>query len=437
MAGLFIELPAAFWLPPVATVGNLPATGDPIGAVRLVLASGIPYWFNGTIWQTEPGSVDFISAVSNTNSINLTNTAGTLTADLKLSAAAADANNLKSTYSIKADGIFIENPYATAIQTGVLTSADWATFNAKESAITATSAADYYRGDKTFQPLSSAVRILVSASSPLFYDNTTGIFTIQVATAGQNGYLSSVDFSTFNSKEPAIVAGTTAQYWRGDKTFQSLSAAVRPLVTATSPLNYNNGTGVFTINVATSIDSGYLTNTDWNTFNNKEPAISSGSTSQYWRGDKSFQTLNTAAIVPNAGSSAASGKIGEIVTSAVTAATTTGVGATGVYGNVTSIALTAGDWVLTGVAGFQENGATLTTSLSCGFSTATNGSTLGALDAAVYNNLISSTSDLVAPSPTLNVIVPGGGATYYLNTRFFYTSGTPKHYGGIEARRAS
>ncbi len=41
----------------------------------------------------------------------------------------------------------------------------------------------------------------LSASSPLSYNNTTGAFTIQVATALQNGYLSATDWSAFNSKQ--------------------------------------------------------------------------------------------------------------------------------------------------------------------------------------------------------------------------------------------
>ena len=42
-----------------------------------------------------------------------------------------------------------------------------------------------------------------------------------------------------------------------------------------------------------------MTSTDWNTFNNKEPAITVSSTSKYWRGDKSFQTLDTSVVPEN------------------------------------------------------------------------------------------------------------------------------------------
>lgn len=46
---------------------------------------------------------------------------------------------------------------------------------------------------------------------------------------------------------------------------------------------------------STSVD-GYLTSTDFTTFNNKENAITAGTTSQYFRGDKTFQTLDKTAV---------------------------------------------------------------------------------------------------------------------------------------------
>ena len=44
----------------------------------------------------------------------------------------------------------------------------------------------------------------LSASSPLSYNNTTGAFSIQQASSFQNGFLSSTDWSTFNSKQNAL-----------------------------------------------------------------------------------------------------------------------------------------------------------------------------------------------------------------------------------------
>jgi len=92
----------------------------------------------------------------------------------------------------------------------------------------------------------------LSGSSPLQYNSSTGAFSILQSGIAQSGYLSSTDWNTFNNKA-------------------SLTA-----FSATTPLSYNSGTGAFSIQVANTGQSGYLTNTDWNTFNNKQAALSFG-----------------------------------------------------------------------------------------------------------------------------------------------------------------
>ena len=44
-------------------------------------------------------------------------------------------------------------------------------------------------------------------------------------------------------------------------------------LSATSPLTYNNTTGAFAIQVANTTQDGYLSSTDWNTFNGKQPFL--------------------------------------------------------------------------------------------------------------------------------------------------------------------
>jgi hypothetical protein len=48
----------------------------------------------------------------------------------------------------------------------------------------------------------------------------------------------------------------------------------RAALSASSPLAYNSGTGVFSIPAATSSQDGYLTSADWTTFNAKQAALS-------------------------------------------------------------------------------------------------------------------------------------------------------------------
>ncbi|MFM9718840.1 hypothetical protein, partial [Streptomyces galilaeus] len=51
---------------------------------------------------------------------------------------------------------------------------------------------------------------------------------------------------------------------------------VNGINSANAPLVYNSGTGVLSINQSSSLADGYLSSTDWNTFNNKQNAITAG-----------------------------------------------------------------------------------------------------------------------------------------------------------------
>lgn len=55
--------------------------------------------------------------------------------------------------------------------------------------------------------------------------------TLQPADATHPGPLSASDWNLFNSKESTISQGTSLQYWRGDKTFQTLNSAAVPELT--------------------------------------------------------------------------------------------------------------------------------------------------------------------------------------------------------------
>jgi hypothetical protein len=110
----------------------------------------------------------------------------------------------------------------------------------------------FVKGNGTLDSTAYISLTSLSGTSPLQYNNTTGAFSILQSGASQSGYLSSTDWNTFNNKA-------------------SLSA-----FSATTPLSYNSGTGAFSIQVANTGQSGYLTNTDWNTFNSKQAALSFG-----------------------------------------------------------------------------------------------------------------------------------------------------------------
>ncbi|BDQ04956.1 MAG: hypothetical protein KatS3mg084_0474 [Candidatus Dojkabacteria bacterium] len=145
------------------------------------------------------------------------------------------------------------------------------------------------------------------------------------------------DIAKWNSKENSIPTGTTSQYLRGDKTWQTFPTCTPsqalawngtnlvcvnfPTYTETDPIftaspansitntmisNWNTAFSwgnhttagyltsesdpVFSASVAASITAADITN-----WNNKENAISLGTTSQFLRGDKTWQTIPTCA----------------------------------------------------------------------------------------------------------------------------------------------
>lgn len=58
------------------------------------------------------------------------------------------------------------------------------------------------------------IKGLFSATSPIFYDSSTGIISSQAASGSQAGYVSSTDWNTFNNKQPTLnpVAVQTGNY---------------------------------------------------------------------------------------------------------------------------------------------------------------------------------------------------------------------------------
>lgn len=52
-----------------------------------------------------------------------------------------------------------------------------------------------------------------------------------------------------SGKEPTVNAGTTAQYYRGDKSWQDFNSAVRAALSGTSPITFNGGTGAIGLGV--------------------------------------------------------------------------------------------------------------------------------------------------------------------------------------------
>ena len=206
---------------------------------------------------------------------------------------------------------------ANGSQDGYLAFTDWISFTAKQNPISVTnvgtSGVATLVGTTlnipgyTLAGLGGLSLTALSASTPLIYNNLTGAFSITQASAINSGYLSFTDWSTFNGKQNTLTLLTAGSSGSSTLVGSTLTVPTYTLaglggisltaLSATSPMTYSSGTGTFGMPVATAIANGYLSSANWTTFNAKEPGITAGTTLQYWRGDKTFQTLNTTAVV--------------------------------------------------------------------------------------------------------------------------------------------
>lgn len=171
---------------PVASVGDLPTSGNSAGDLRVTLDTDKLY-----VWDADTST--WLEIGSGGGGGGAVDSVNTRTGAVVLTSADVGLSNVDNTSDAN-------KPVSTATQTAL---------DAKEDSITATTSADYYRGDKTFQPLNKAAVGLSDV------DNTSDVDK-PVSTAQQ---------AEIDTKEDVIVAATSADYYRGDKTFQPLNKA--------------------------------------------------------------------------------------------------------------------------------------------------------------------------------------------------------------------
>lgn len=138
-------------------------------------------------------------------------------------------------------------PAATSSQNGYLTSADWTTFNAKQSALTL--------GNLT--EATSSVLTITGGTGAVVGSGTS--IQVKQATTAQSGFLSATDWNTFNGKQ---AAGSYITALTGDGTASGPGSAALTLATVNStPGTFAgltvNGKGLVTAAAALTTLSGY------------------------------------------------------------------------------------------------------------------------------------------------------------------------------------
>lgn len=214
----------AGWTYAIAVSGTVDLGNGPIAYV-----SGDDLVHNGTIYQVKPSSATVASVAGKVGTVVLDKT------DVGLSNVDNTSDNNK--------------PVSTAQAAAIALKAAQSDLNA-------------HTGNTANPHNTTKAQIGLSA-----VDNT----------ADADKPISTAMAGALSGKEPTIVAGTTGQYRRGDKTWQTLDKA------AVGLSNVDN-----TADSAKPISSATQT-----ALNAKEGTVAAGTTAQYYRGDKTWQTLGT------------------------------------------------------------------------------------------------------------------------------------------------
>jgi hypothetical protein len=119
--------------------------------------------------------------------------------------------------------------------------------------------------------LTSAVTSVTGTSPVVSSGGNTPAISIPAATTSVNGYLTSTDWTTFNGKQATLVSGTNIKTVNSTSLLGSGDVSVGVTsVTGTAPVVSSGGaTPAISMAAATTSVNGYLTSTDWTTFNGK------------------------------------------------------------------------------------------------------------------------------------------------------------------------
>lgn len=294
----------------------------------------------------------------------------------------------------------------------------------------------------------------ITATAPLSQTGgaTPNVSMTQAGAAG-NGWLSSTDWNTFNSK----IAGNQPITLTGDATgtgttsiavtfaASGVAAGTYTKVTVDTKGRVTNGTALASGDVTTAL--GY---TPLNPANNLSD-VSNIATARTNLGYGTIATQNanavaitggsitlTGALTPsqtvgivgtNTNNSANAGSVGEFTTLAPAAIALT----SGVSANVVAMNLTAGDWDVQGVMALQPAAATVTSQCYAGVSQA--GGTLGALGQYVEQTVaVPAGAGTVVATPIVRFTF-AATTTIYLVTNSSFSGGTMNAQGVLRARR--
>jgi pectin methylesterase-like acyl-CoA thioesterase len=210
--------------------------------------------------------------VSGIGTVSITASGGVIT----VSGASTGTANVSGVSPISVSSGEVSIASGSASQDGYISSGDWSTFNSKQPAgnyLVSGSTTTIIPEGTNLYFTDARARAVVSGTAPI--TATNGLVAITTASATTSGALTSTDWNTFNSKQPAgdyLVSGTTTTSIIPEGTnLYFTDARARAVVSGTAPIVVSNG--LVSITTASATTSGSLTSTDWSTFNSKQNAL--------------------------------------------------------------------------------------------------------------------------------------------------------------------
>jgi hypothetical protein len=301
----------------VTATTPISSTGGTTPNISITLASSTSNgYLSSTDWSTFDGKQNALSITNltdvGTDGITITNGTGAVIGASPVTIVQQPADGTHNGYLTKTDWNTFNNK-GTGTVTNVGGSAPIASTGGSTPTISislASSTSNGYlsSGDWiTFNNKGSGTITSVTGSSPISSSGgTTPNIAISQSSAITNGYLSSTDWSTFDGKQNALsitnltdvgtdgititngtgsvigaspvtiaqqVANATSNGYLSKTdwaTFNSKGTGTITSVTGSSPISSSGGTTPnITIALASSVANGYLSSTDWTTFNNK------------------------------------------------------------------------------------------------------------------------------------------------------------------------
>ena len=212
--------------------------------------------------------------------------------------------------------ITLKVPTSSATNRGALSAADWTTFNSKAPATTGTSIL-YGNGTGGFGAVTVGTGLLFSGGT-LTCTTSGGVTSVSgtAPVASSGGATPVISMAAATASVNGYLTNTD---WN---TFNGKGNGTVTSIDTTSPITGGaiTSSGTIAIQVANTSQSGYLTSTDWNTFNGKAPATS-GSAILYGNGSGGFSSVTISTGLSFSGGVLVATGGGSGTVSAVTATT--------------------------------------------------------------------------------------------------------------------